>query len=369
MIIKLAVPALLAFASPLVSGQTGDELPCGLTSSISCTDPTDGTESCKFDQRAWGNPDGCFEAVKITAELCNTFLEDTSGPVKVINANAAIELSGNAFGDDVSGFHGFSDGTDIELYKDECVTKVIETDINVCKKKYNVEINADAETPTNNNCRKFQFKPYSNKRLCKVTTSTTCTVNETGEPCADTTYTVDTCGVKQLDFTFEFCNENTNAPPVTIRPVQATTKATLGRENFDDDYWVPIDEGDLGPGSCSTISRSRDVNTCVSFAPNANTLLNAKILKNGAPDTINNQHCYSNTYLPGHNWDYLGLPTAEPTKEPSFAPTPIPGLGSDCDTPTSGKGGKGCSKGSKGSKGASGPARRQRKRVRERRNL
>ena len=136
-----------------------------------CTDPTSGEESCRFDQRAYGNPDGCFETVKITAKLCNEFLEDVSGPVTVTNADTAIELSGNSFAEDDVGLYGFSESSELSLFKDDCVEKVFDIDVNVCKKRYNVEINADGRTPANNNCRKFLFKKYSNKRYCKVTVS------------------------------------------------------------------------------------------------------------------------------------------------------------------------------------------------------
>lgn len=360
---------LLALApATLVHSQAGDEVPCGLTTSIKCTDSS-GAESCKFDQIPSKNKNApeCFEPAIITAKVCNEF--NQFNDVTVLEPESMVELTGNAWKTEDFGIHPISEQS---LSQGECITKTFDTEINICKKTYNVYINADATIPSNNNCRAEQFKKYSNKRYCDVSTSVTCTTPE-GTVCADTTYTRDTCGVMTLTYVHKFCNLN-KFPPVSIKPVIGSTKAWIGRDKDN----VPIDEGILGPDECSTYTSTRTVNTCKSFAPHADMLLNAKILgSDGTPDTINNQHCYSNTYLPGTGW---GLEvTGAPTTSPTYSPTPATAADKPAepaepcdDAPAAAPAskGKGCTKGmSKGSKGASGPTGRRRRQRKNRRHL
>ena len=190
----------------------------------------------------------------------------------------------------------------------------------------------------------------------------------------------------------EYCNRNF-WPSASIRIVKGRTKFRLGRE-IDPGHIVEDPKDDLPAvrgSNCKTVTEYRDVNTCRSFAPHAQALLNARILDDdGKPDTINNQHCFSNTYLPGHKWGMpypsvaptkapttsspttsptsspTGSPTSSPTGGPTGAPTSSP-VDSGCDQ--SGKGSKGCSKGSKGKGSSDVGTGARRKRVRNRRNL
>lgn len=386
MMLKLSIVAFLSIGSTIV---VDAQRKCGLATSITCSNSTH-AKSCRFDQITATGLD-CLRPVTIEATVCNSY--NSFHAVEILNPESAIELTGNGFTEADRTTHGLT-GPSTSLDIGQCMTKKFEPiNINICQKRYNVKVNARAQTTVENNCRAYQFNRFSNKRECKVTTRADCFIDTTNEKCADVFYSRSTCGVKRLRFELEYCNNN-RWPDASIRPLSGRTKFTLGRPIdpghviFDPKLDLPADLGN----NCKTVTEYRDVNTCRSFAPHANSLLNARILgDDGRPDTINNQHCFSNTYLPGHSWG-MPYPSEEPTTTPTFGPTASPSTSAPTDSPAGdptdsptdsptgaptksptggdcsgkGKGSKGCSKGKGSSDYGTG---NRRKRIRNRRNL